>query len=165
MEDKKRHKQDALTNARMVSVLSGDSFIERKWRDVVVGDICRIENSSYFPADIVLLSSSEPDGLVYIETANLDGETNLKIRQALKETAGILSPEDVAKLEGVVKCELPNNSLYTFEGTLRVGSKELPLNPEQLLLRVDHFVNSRVQCSGTQDGRMVLLFLLVMNQS
>jgi phospholipid-transporting ATPase len=45
-----------------------------------VGDILRVTNEKPFPADIVLLSSSEPDGMCLIETANLDGETNLKIR-------------------------------------------------------------------------------------
>jgi phospholipid-transporting ATPase len=45
-----------------------------------VGDILRVTNEKPFPADIVLLSSSEPDGMCFIETANLDGETNLKIR-------------------------------------------------------------------------------------
>lgn len=113
MEDKKRHQQDTTTNARLVAVLSGEMFIQKKWKDVVVGDIVRIENSAYFPADLVLLSSSEPDGLVYIETANLDGETNLKIRQALKETSDLLTPEDVSRMDCIVKCELPNNSLYT----------------------------------------------------
>ena len=136
MEDGQRHKQDKNTNNRLVSVLSGDTFIQKRWQEVVVGDICRIENSNYFPADMILLSSSEPDGLCYIETANLDGETNLKIRQSLKETSSILTPEDVGKIEGIIKCELPNNSLYTFEATLRYLHKELPLNPDQLLLRV-----------------------------
>ena len=40
----------------------------------------------YFPADLVILSSSNPEGMCYIETMNLDGETNLKIKKALPET-------------------------------------------------------------------------------
>ena len=53
-----------------------------KWKDVVVGDLCRINDGSLFPADLLLISSSEADGIAYIETASLDGEQTSKIRYA-----------------------------------------------------------------------------------
>ncbi|MES1917959.1 MAG: hypothetical protein MHM6MM_009657, partial [Cercozoa sp. M6MM] len=47
----------------------------------------RHENA--FPADLVLLQSSTPQGMCNIETSQLDGETNLKIKQAVGATYSI----------------------------------------------------------------------------
>ncbi|KAJ2372256.1 aminophospholipid translocase, partial [Coemansia sp. RSA 2603] len=97
-------------------------------------------NKEAIPADIVLLSSSEPEGMCYVETSNLDGETNLKVKQAVPETASLMTVADLTGLRGHLKTEVPNDSLYTFEGTLvseggRLGFCEMPLSPTQVLLR------------------------------
>jgi magnesium-transporting ATPase (P-type) len=51
----------------------------------------QVKDKEYFPADLVLLSSSNPEGICYIETMNLDGETNLKMKKALKDTWDMVS--------------------------------------------------------------------------
>jgi phospholipid-transporting ATPase len=139
IEDYRRKTADKSLNQAQATVLRGSSFQPTKWANVVVGDIVRVESEESFPADLVLLASSEPEGLCYIETANLDGETNLKIKQAIPETSTYVSPSDLSRLGGKLRSEQPNSSLYTYEATLTMqaggGEKELPLQPDQLLLR------------------------------
>uniref|UniRef100_A0AAR2JQP9 Phospholipid-transporting ATPase n=1 Tax=Pygocentrus nattereri TaxID=42514 RepID=A0AAR2JQP9_PYGNA len=109
---------------------------KEKWMNVRVGDIIKLENNQFVAADVLLLSSSEPYGLCYIETAELDGETNLKVRQALTVTSDLGA--DVAKLadfNGEVVCEPPNNKLDKFIGTLYWKDNKYSLDNEKMLLR------------------------------
>lgn len=139
VEDHRRKKSDQTLNNSKAAVLKGSTFTDTRWVNIAVGDIIRVESEKPFPADIVLLASSEPEGLCYIETANLDGETNLKIKQAIPETADLVSTSELSRLGGKIRSEQPNSSLYTYEATLTIaaggGEKELPLAPDQLLLR------------------------------
>ena len=140
-EDLKRHQSDSELNARPAKVLTGDgTFVVRKWKNIRVGDVVRMESDDFIPADVVLIASSEPEGLCYIETSNLDGETNLKIKQASPHTANLTAPPLVTSLRGSLRSEQPNNSLYTYEGTLDLVNaqgvpKQVPLGPDQILLR------------------------------
>uniref|UniRef100_A0A4W4HGP9 Phospholipid-transporting ATPase n=1 Tax=Electrophorus electricus TaxID=8005 RepID=A0A4W4HGP9_ELEEL len=103
---------------------------------VAVGEVVRASNGDHLPADLIILSSSEPQGMCYIETSNLDGETNLKIRQGLQITAEIKDIESLMRLSGRMECESPNRHLYEFVGNIRLdGHSTVPLGPDQILLR------------------------------
>jgi phospholipid-translocating ATPase len=53
--------------------------------------------------------------LCYIETAELDGETNLKCRQCLPETAEMGQDEaKIGRFDGEIVFEPPNNHLNKF---------------------------------------------------
>nr|CAG4651584.1 EOG090X00X3 [Triops cancriformis] len=136
IEDYKRHRADAETNQREVEVLRDTHWQWMRWKDVCVGDIVKVKNDTFFPADLFVIASSEPQAMAYIETANLDGETNLKIRQGLKETAHLIDTKELNLLSGTLECELPNRHLYEFTGNLKLtGKQPIPLGPDQILLR------------------------------
>ncbi|CAL8087177.1 unnamed protein product [Orchesella dallaii] len=139
-DDYQRHVSDSQVNNRKSLVLRNlrNNWIlkEERWYKVQVGDVIRMENDQFVAADVLLLSTSEPNGLCYIETAELDGETNLKCRQCLVETADMgQDPNKLGSFNGVIVCEPPNNHLNKFDGYLEWNGKRYPLDNDKVLLR------------------------------
>jgi magnesium-transporting ATPase (P-type) len=59
---------------------------------------------------MVLLKSSARQGVCYVETKNLDGETNLKHKNVDKFfNQNVSTNESLVGLKGVLTCENPND--------------------------------------------------------
>ncbi|XP_040867598.1 phospholipid-transporting ATPase 3 isoform X2 [Glycine max] len=134
-EDWKRFQNDMSVNNNTIDVLQDQKWGSIPWKKLQVGDLVKVKQDAFFPADLLFLASTNADGVCYIETANLDGETNLKIRKALEKTWDYVTPEKASEFKGEIQCEQPNNSLYTFTGNLITQKQTLPLSPNQILLR------------------------------
>lgn len=153
IDDVQRHRNDNLVNSRPTLVLRGKSLKKEKWCQINVGDIIKLQNDDFVAADLLLLASSEPHGLCYIETAELDGETNLKVRQALpdisKRFEAVSSDSnainhEMSKLDFAIECEAPNQLLNEFEGTLKWRHNETySLDNDKMLLRGCRLRNTR----------------------
>jgi phospholipid-translocating ATPase len=48
------------------------------WAEVRAGQLVLLSKDEQVPADVLIISSSNPLGVVYVDTMALDGETNLK---------------------------------------------------------------------------------------
>ncbi|XP_043717424.1 putative phospholipid-transporting ATPase 9 [Telopea speciosissima] len=143
IEDWRRKKQDIEVNNRKVKVHCGDgSFDTREWKNLRVGDIVKVEKDNFFPADLLLLSSNYENSICYVETMNLDGETNLKLKQALEVTSDLHEEVNFSNFKSIIKCEDPNANLYSFVGTMEFGEQQYPLSPQQLLLRESKLRNT-----------------------
>uniref|UniRef100_A0A3Q3AWI0 Phospholipid-transporting ATPase n=1 Tax=Kryptolebias marmoratus TaxID=37003 RepID=A0A3Q3AWI0_KRYMA len=135
-DDINRHRCDRQVNNRQVNVLTDGELKKEKWMNVQVGDIVKLESNHFVTADLLLLSSSEPLNLVYVETAELDGETNLKVKQALTVTGEMGDNiEALSTFRGEVRCEPPNNRLDKFKGNLTVNGQTYGLDNDKILLR------------------------------
>ncbi|TYH96718.1 hypothetical protein ES332_A12G196800v1 [Gossypium tomentosum] len=136
VEDWRRQQQDIEVNNRKVKVHQGDgNFHHTEWKNLRVGDIVKVEKDEFFPTDLILLASSYEDAVCYVETMNLDGETNLKLKQALEVTSSLHDDYNFRDFKAIVKCEDPNANLYSFVGTMEFEEQQHPLSPQQLLLR------------------------------
>ena len=104
-----------------------------RWREVRAGDVLVLRSDSNVPADVVIIATSEDGGFCHIETSNIDGETNLKVRQAVQGVGSALCggselDGDGAGLEATLKriggmnatvhCEVPNPRIHTFIGSI-----------------------------------------------
>lgn len=156
LEDLKRHEADNRQNAQKCRVLSPNGeIVVREWKQLQVGDVLVLSDRDEAPADIFILSTSEEEGRCFIETCNLDGETNLKRRNAIECVAqciGYRSLNDppipelalcraIAAFRASIQYELPNNRLYNFTGRIEIlasgdgKSETAPIGPSNIILR------------------------------
>lgn len=132
-EDWRRHRSDRIENNRMAWVLGDDGFREKKWKNVQVGEIIKISANDTLPCDMVLLSTSDPTGVAYVQTINLDGESNLKTRYARQETILRMAQKD--RISGLIKCEKPSRNIYGFQANMEIDGKRMSLGPSNIVLR------------------------------
>ncbi|KAH0076572.1 phospholipid-translocating P-type ATPase, partial [Aureobasidium melanogenum] len=156
-DDLRRYRLDKTENNREASVLhayqpvpTSDSQVEQgnahtggpihwaktKWQNLQVGDIVKLERDESVPADLVLLSSKGDNGIAYIETMALDGETNLKSKQAPVNLAKHCNtPENIAACDAHFVVEDPNIDLYNFEGKVTLKGETAPLTNNEIIYR------------------------------
>ncbi|KAG6541122.1 hypothetical protein Mapa_017493 [Marchantia paleacea] len=144
VEDSRRFTQDQEINNRKIKVHTGQGKFEaRAWKKLRVGDVVKVEKDQFFPADLLMLSSSYPDGICYVETMNLDGETNLKLKRSLERTIELDEDAEFGQFHADMNCEDPNPSLYTFIGNITIEGETLALGPQQILLRDSKLRNTQ----------------------
>ena len=145
VEDLRRHLEDGKINNSEVLILRGDQGWQTiYWKNLKVGDIVKINCDANFPSDLICLASAEEEPQCYIETANLDGETNLKIRSANTTTKHLKTVEQLTRFQAEIEAEGPNKNLYDFSGTITVKEGEkTPIGPNEILLRGSKLRNTK----------------------
>ncbi|GAB5354312.1 hypothetical protein AAMO2058_000108000 [Amorphochlora amoebiformis] len=125
-----------------------------EWSEIRVADLVVVFKDEQVAADLVVLATSDDNGLAYVETSNIDGETNLKIRSSvLQSNPNEMKAPDIdlngdlndtltalADTEMTATVETPNPSLDKFTARLDIaslssGRRSLGLSRENLLIR------------------------------
>lgn len=92
----------------------GDRYVKIPWKDVKAGDLVHLSNNEMVPADLLLLRSSDPQGFAYLDTCNLDGETNLKQRQVVRGFLDLQDSFQPSKFRSVIEVDKPSTKIYRF---------------------------------------------------
>jgi phospholipid-transporting ATPase len=136
-EDYKRHRADAAVNRTPTQRFneSIQAFEDVKTETIKVCDFVKVRENEPLPADLILLASSDEKGVAYLNTMNLDGETNLKEKYAHKHTKRMDLKLILAR--GMrVECDTPDASLISWNCKVQFqGGGFFPLSMSQLLLR------------------------------
>jgi phospholipid-transporting ATPase len=142
IEDYRRYKSDKMINNRIARIYNKavKDFCEKKWSDLMVGEIIKVQKNEQICADILILESSLESGYCFVDTKDLDGETNLKEKQICTELRNIFNQttREILSSTGVVECEPSNEFLESWEGTVILNEKyhsPLSVSIKQLLLR------------------------------
>ena len=107
-----------------------------KWKDVQVGDILKIDNDDWIPADMVLVAVDNSSSEAFVETMALDGETNLKLKSAHPEiTRAATSASALRRVASLFTVENPNPDLYSFKGQFALDGQEHSLTNDNIVYR------------------------------
>ncbi|KAK1059223.1 drs2 neo1 protein [Friedmanniomyces endolithicus] len=106
-----------------------------RWRGMKVGDIVKLQRDEAVPADLALLYADGEDGIAYVETMALDGETNLKSKQAPRGLRICNNISGIKSCAADFVCEDPNPNLYDFNGRVTIGNITIPLTLSEVLYR------------------------------
>uniref|UniRef100_A0A2C9VH13 Phospholipid-transporting ATPase n=1 Tax=Manihot esculenta TaxID=3983 RepID=A0A2C9VH13_MANES len=132
-EDWRRHRSDRNENNREALVLQSGQFLLKRWKKIRAGEIVKICIDETIPCDMVLLGTSDPSGVAYIQTMNLDGESNLKTRYARQETSSAVS--EGCTISGLIRCEQPNRNVYEFTANMEFNGHKFSLSQSNIVLR------------------------------
>jgi phospholipid-transporting ATPase len=120
-------------NHSLILVYREGRFVSIKWEFVKVGEVVKVLRNCNLPADLLLVWSANDGGACHVETMNLDGETNLKIKESLGLAA---TEEEALAMTGELVCDPPNNSIYSFNGVVHLKDGEVyPVEDNNILLR------------------------------
>ncbi|KDR73714.1 hypothetical protein GALMADRAFT_71945 [Galerina marginata CBS 339.88] len=107
------------------------------WEDIRVGDFVKIMDNQSFPADILICATSEEENVAFVETKNLDGETNLKSRRGVPALAHLNNARECANSQNSfrVQCDRPDTDMYRLNANVTIGESTSPVDLSMTLLR------------------------------
>ena len=112
-------------------------WMKTSWEDLRVGDFVKILDNESIPADILICATSEEEDVAFVETKNLDGETNLKSRHAVPSLRTFRDAKACANSDSSfqIQCDRPDTNMYRLNGNVVMDKQTSPVDLSMTLLR------------------------------
>lgn len=149
-DDYNRYLSDKKANEKQVWIVRKGIKKHIQAQDICVGNLVWLRENDEVPCDLVLIGTSDPQGLCYIETAALDGETDLKTRVTPSACMGI-DFELLHKIKGVIECPNPDKDIRRLDANLRlfppfIDNDVCPLTIKNTILQSCYLRNTEWAC-------------------
>lgn len=145
VENCKRINSDNQENNSPVLAFKNGKFEPTFWKKLLTGDIIKLQRGDYIPADLLLVYSTSEKADCFVETKNLDGETNLKMKTVhpcFREK--VTSESDLPNIFQIrLQYEEPNPFLYSFDGYMTADNETFPIETKHVLLRGSNLRNTQ----------------------
>ncbi|GAU27129.1 hypothetical protein TSUD_104380 [Trifolium subterraneum] len=155
-DDYNRYLSDKKANQKEVWVVRKGVKKLMQAQDIHVGNIIWLRENDEVPCDLVLIGTSDPQGVCYVETSALDGETDLKTRVIPPACMGI-DVELLHKIKarflsvGVIECPSPDKDVRRFDANMRlyppfIDNDICPLTIKNTILQSCYLRNTEWAC-------------------
>jgi len=117
-DDIKRYMRDTeINNEKYEKLISDNTLRTITSAEIKVGDIIQVREGQRVPADLALLYTTGKNGMIFIKTDQLDGETDWKLRRSIEKTQLAFENNELTKLRCFINAEPPHKDIYKFHGT------------------------------------------------
>ncbi|KAB5515794.1 hypothetical protein DKX38_026442 [Salix brachista] len=143
-DDYNRYLSDKKANEKQVWIVRKGTKQHIQAQDICVGNLVWLRENDEVPCDLVLIGTSDPQGLCYVETAALDGEIDLKTR-------------------GVIECPNPDKDIRRLDANLRlfppfIDNDVCPLTIKNTILQSCYLRNTEWACGvAVYTGNFLLI--------
>ncbi|KAJ6734133.1 PHOSPHOLIPID-TRANSPORTING ATPASE [Salix purpurea] len=149
-DDYNRYLSDKTANEKQVWIVRKGIKQHIQAQDICVGNLVWLRENDEVPCDLVLIGTSDPQGLCYVETAALDGEIDLKTRVIPSACTGI-DFELLHKIKGVIECPNPDKDIRRLDANLRlfppfIDNDVCPLTIKNTILQSCYLRNTEWAC-------------------
>ncbi|PON34844.1 P-type ATPase, subfamily IV [Parasponia andersonii] len=157
-DDYHRYLSDKKANEKEVWVVRQGIKKHIQAQDIRVGNLVWLRENDEVPCDLVLIGTSDPQGMGYVETAALDGETDLKTRVIPSACTGIdlellhkIKASLRPRIFGVIECPVPDKDITRFDANLRlfppfIDNDLCPLTIKNTILQSCYLRNTEWAC-------------------